>query len=87
MADDGKSAVRLALEHVQKGRAKIKRQYELIGELRRDGHSIEEAERILIQLENLQIELESHYHKLLNDSQEKLRASGYKNPTKDGGDR
>jgi hypothetical protein len=83
MTEDGKSRVRLALEHVHEGRERIKKQYQLIQTLRADGHSTEEAEIILERLQNMQDEFEAHYKILLNDAQEKLRAAGYKDPTAD----
>jgi len=91
MNDDGErqtdgpkeSLLRIALRHVQEGRARLRRQHELIEKLRLQGFPTEEAEGLLDYLRNTQGEFEEHYHKLLDDARQRLRLAGYKDPTED----
>jgi hypothetical protein len=77
------SPLRSALRHVREGRARIKKQQALVETLRADGHNTEKAEEFLERFMTIQLEFEKHYRTLLAEGQEKLRASGYKDPLDD----
>jgi hypothetical protein len=81
--EDPNNRIRLALEHVHRGRTLIKKQCELIEKLHVDGHNTEEAEEVLIWLNSVQGEFEAHYNKLRNDRRERLMTAGYKDPSDD----
>ena len=79
--NDKPTAVRTALLHVQQGRARVQKQAELLDRLRIDRHPTEEAEQILEWMMTTQKEFESHYRLLLEEGQQKLEESGWKDPT------
>jgi hypothetical protein len=83
MTDAKESHIRTALRHVHEGRARIKKQYEIIENLHLAGRDSEGAEKVLDWFKKVQLEFESEFNKLLGDGQEKLRQWGYKDPTDD----
>jgi hypothetical protein len=61
------SELRMALRHVQQGRECIKRQLKVIATLRERGVPTDQAEAVLLWLEEWQREFETHYNKVLSD--------------------
>ena len=80
LMNDKPTAVRTALLHVEQGRARVQKQAELIERLHVHGHPTEEAEKILEWMMTTQKEFESHYRLLLEEGQQKLQESGWKDP-------
>jgi hypothetical protein len=74
------SELRLALEHVRRGRACIRRQEAVIEQLRRLGRGTTEAESVLHWMMELQKEFERDYRKFLRTGQERLEATGFQDP-------
>ena len=58
--------LRMALRHVQKGRECIRRQTRVLASLRDKGLPTDQAERVLVWLEETQRQFEEHYHNLLD---------------------
>ena len=79
--NERESHVRTSLRHVQKGRAIIRKQYEVIERLHASRLPTLEAENVLKWLKEVQRSFEESYGKVLEEGQERLRAKGYKDPT------
>jgi hypothetical protein len=62
------SELRMALRHVKTGQGCIVRQQNVVATLRRKGLPTEQAEAVLVWLEDTQREFEQHYRQALSDA-------------------
>ena len=62
----------MALRHARQGRQCIERQLNIIATLRARGLPTDEAERVLLWLEEVQRSFENHYNRVLLDGRERI---------------